>query len=154
MGGQMDGLVDEQRRRWVDWGLRRLRQVVLRQVGALLGSRRATGCSLIVICALVSCGDCDGAAETADEFVRDLENQRCETTADCVRVGGLGCAPTATAYCGSVGMSKAAAESTEWRQIQGELDACDDSCSVCGAALLATCSADGLCRRPDAPTAR
>lgn len=101
-------------------------------------------CALLLVTA---CGTCKESAEDADAFVRHAPNQECEVDDDCVVVTS-NCSPMETTYCGQVAMSASAASSDEWKAIQEGLDACDQSCTVCLAALTPSCQ-DGLCRTPD-----
>ena len=103
------------------------------------------GAAVLLLVSLTGCGDCEGASEDADAFVKDPANQQCETNSDCV-VESSHCSEMKTAYCGQIAMSSEAAASEEWAGIKDGLDACDDSCSVCLALLLPVCD-DGVCAK-------
>ena len=79
-------------------------------------------------------------------FIRDPDNQACSSDADCVVVH-VGCAEVDGAMCAQVGMSRTAAESSEWAELVEEAnDSCGNECAKCGALLGVTCG-DGLCFR-------
>ncbi len=90
---------------------------------------------------------CDAAAKRVDDFVVDLENQACADSADCVVI--VSSAPTRTDFCGQLGMTRAAYESAEWREIEAALASCPVDFETCEAALEARCS-EGLCYQPRA----
>jgi hypothetical protein len=92
------------------------------------------------------CADgCD--QETIDRAVAFIEaNQSCETDADCVVVSDS-CGELPGGYCGQLSINRAGSESAKWRSLSRELSDCaPDSCAVCAAALVPTCT-DNLCSK-------
>lgn len=101
---------------------------------------------LLASCLVHSAGCCEQSRENAKAFLRDSENQRCEVDADCVAVS-TNCADIG-GLCHQVAMSREAASSSEWAEIERELGACQvGKCTTCAAALEPACNA-GLCSRP------
>lgn len=96
---------------------------------------------------LVHAGCCEQSRENAEAFLRDPANQRCEVDADCVAVSTR-CNELEGSLCHRVAMSREAASSSEWAEIERELGACQvGKCTTCAAALEPACNA-GLCSRP------
>jgi hypothetical protein len=87
---------------------------------------------------------CD--AETVQRAVAFLDShQSCETDDDCVIVSDF-CEELPGGFCGQLPMNREGALSKEWQALDAELRDCGpDSCSVCGAASIPTCTA-GSCR--------
>lgn len=75
------------------------------------------------------------------------QNQECETDDDCAVVSDF-CAEIPGGFCGQIAMSKKGAESSAWKAIEREVSDCaPDSCDVCDAALVPTCTAGACSRR-------
>jgi hypothetical protein len=112
------------------------------------GKRAALAAVLGLAGACVSgCKDgCDPeSVHRATEFVD--AHQSCETDDDCVIVDDH-CGQLSGGFCGQLRMNRAGAVSSEWRALDAEIGDCaPDSCSVCGAAAVPTCTA-GSCRPP------
>ena len=95
---------------------------------------------------LSACQDgCDAA--TVDRAVAFLDaHQSCATDEDCVTVSDY-CEELPGGYCGQLPMSRAGAESPEWKDLDRKLrDCAPDKCAVCGALLIPSCQ-EGSCRK-------
>ena len=98
----------------------------------------------VPVAALQACSTgCDDA--TIQQAVAFIDaHQICATNDDC-RVVAAGCAEIPGGLCGQHAMNRQGAESAEWASIAHELDDCSpDSCEVCAAALIPTCT-NGCC---------
>ena len=103
--------------------------------------------ALLAVSTLLGCkDDCADAVAAAEKFLGDPQNLTCESNEDCTVVS-TGCAPVADAFCGQSPLSKRAAASAAWSQIQKDLQSCGTSCAICTAALTPGCSA-GTCGKP------
>lgn len=95
--------------------------------------------------AVVGCDSgCD--REMVDRAVAFLDaHQSCDSDDDCVVVSDF-CAEVPGGYCGQLSMNREGAESAEWQAFERDLSDCaPNSCAVCGAALVPSCTA-GSCR--------
>lgn len=102
--------------------------------------------TLVLAGLFVACGNCDFEVEQVRRFINDQANLRCVTTSDCVTQSAPGCIELAEAVCGQVVMSKAAAESTQWRELADDASDCgSNSCERCTLARSAQCD-QGVCR--------
>lgn len=91
-------------------------------------------------------GCCDEVRENAEAFIQDPHNQRCAVDSDCVVVGTQ-CMELESSFCHQVSMSREAANSSEWAEIERELGTCHvGKCTTCLAQLIAECN-DGFCSR-------
>jgi hypothetical protein len=100
-------------------------------------------CTTVAVCLQGCESGCDD--ETVERAVAFLDaHQSCETDDDCVTVHDA-CEEIPDGYCGQIAMSREGAESSEWNDIQAELEDCAPSeCTVCGAALVPRCF-EGSC---------
>jgi hypothetical protein len=101
---------------------------------------------LHLVGALSGCGDCSDEVEAANKFLEDPANLVCQSNEDCTVVS-TGCAEPRRASCGQASLSRAAAASAKWQQVEEDLVDCDNSCAQCDALLLPTCTS-GLCGGP------
>jgi hypothetical protein len=87
--------------------------------------------------------ECDQEViDRAEKFI--ASNQSCTTDADCVVIDDF-CEQLAGGYCGQLPLSRAGAESAEWKALEAELrDCAPDKCAVCLALLLPSCQ-NGSC---------
>lgn len=85
------------------------------------------------------------ADEDIDRAVAFINaHQTCSVDADCAVISDY-CEELPGGYCGQLSMNREGAESSEWMALSRELSDCSsESCSVCGAALLPTCT-NGAC---------
>lgn len=103
-------------------------------------------CLVFVGASAVACGDCDFETEQIRRFVNDPANLQCTTEADCSLRGVPSCMELEEAGCGQVVMSKSAAESARWQEIEADARDCSsESCPNCNALRVATCQ-QGVCR--------
>jgi hypothetical protein len=66
-------------------------------------------------------------------------HQSCATDDDCIVISDF-CEELPGGYCGQLAINREGYESAEWKTLESRLEDCaPSSCSVCGAALLATC---------------
>lgn len=89
--------------------------------------------------------ECKADTTAMRAFILDEANQVCTSDQDCA-AAHVGCAEIDLAFCGQVGMSRAAAESAAWRTLVEE-SSCEESCAQCAASLIPTCT-NGFCFRP------
>ena len=98
--------------------------------------------------ALVSLHGCASGCdeETIDRAVAFLDtHQTCTTNADCVTVSDM-CEELPGGFCGQLPMNREGASSAQWNSIERQLKDCaPESCTVCSAALVPTCT-NGACR--------
>ena len=100
---------------------------------------------MLAACTLLGCKDeCEDEAAAADKFLADPKNLSCESKDDCTIVF-TSCAPVADSFCGQSVLSKAAAASAAWSQIEKDLQSCSKDCGICAAARGVGCSA-GKCQ--------
>jgi len=97
------------------------------------------------VAALQACSwGCDDATVGRAAAFIDA-HQACATDDDCVVISDA-CGEIPGGNCGQLTMNRNGAESAEWVSLARELDDCaSDSCTVCTAALVPTCT-NGTCR--------
>jgi hypothetical protein len=100
---------------------------------------------LPLACALtLSCSDCSFEAASVDAFLNRETSQQCVKDSDCV-VETVNCIELESAFCGQITLNKKTAASTEWKELKADaVDCSEDSCAVCLALLVASCS-NGSC---------
>jgi hypothetical protein len=100
----------------------------------------------LVLVGLQGCSDRGCDEGTINRAIAFLDaHQNCTTNDDCTVVADH-CGELPGGFCGQLPMSREGAESAEWKSLEREVHECaPESCTVCGAALIPTCT-NGSCR--------